>query len=231
MCPGSRSERCSTSRVMRTRPFTFVSKTVRSSSSVDSLNGSRPRPRPAALTRMSAGPAASTKRSQLSGSVTSSSSATSVSSRSTRRAPPTTFAPSSASMRAVAAPMPLDAPVTIAVLPSRRPMAAHVTAGLRHDVQVHGALRDLAVLVADLGVEDVRLPLDRLELGEERDGLVGRDPAHRLPHGDDLLAVEDAVGDTDLRARCVAVGQERDVEADRRRLVRRDLLRLAVDPL
>ena len=37
MCPGSRSERWSTSRVIRTSPLTFVSKTVRSSSSVDSV--------------------------------------------------------------------------------------------------------------------------------------------------------------------------------------------------
>ena len=35
-----------------------------------------------------------------------------------RRAPPATFAPAYASARAVAAPIPLEAPVTIAVLPS-----------------------------------------------------------------------------------------------------------------
>jgi hypothetical protein len=38
---------------------------------------------------------------------------------STRRAPPTTRAPSRASIEAVAAPMPLDAPVTTADFPSR----------------------------------------------------------------------------------------------------------------
>src|SRR5207253_329145 len=54
---------------------------------------------------------------ELAGSVTSSSSATSVSRRSLRRAPPATRTPASARARAVARPMPEDAPVTIAVLP------------------------------------------------------------------------------------------------------------------
>ena len=68
---------------MRSRPFTFVSSTVCSSSSVDSVNGSRPSERPAALIRMSIPPsasfAASTKLSQLAGSVTSRRSATTAS--------------------------------------------------------------------------------------------------------------------------------------------------------
>jgi hypothetical protein len=63
--------------------------------------------------------ASSTKPAQLSGSRTSRSSAISVSSRSTRRAPPATRTPSSASRRAVARPKPDEAPVTIAVLPVR----------------------------------------------------------------------------------------------------------------
>src|SRR6185436_17598083 len=122
MCPPSRM--CGRQRrVIRIRPLTFVSSCVSSSASVDSQNGSRPRPRPALLTRMSSPPsspiAASTNCSQLSRSVTSSSSLISVSSCSTRRAPPATRTPSPARADAVAAPMPLEAPVTIAVFPSR----------------------------------------------------------------------------------------------------------------
>ena len=60
---------------MRISPSTFVSITSRSSSSSESQTGSRPRERPALLTRMSIPPssatAASTKRALLSGSVTS----------------------------------------------------------------------------------------------------------------------------------------------------------------
>src|SRR3954447_5105223 len=238
MWPGSRSERWSTSRVIRTSPFTFVSNTVRSSSSLEEVNGSRPSASPAALTRMSAGPAASTNRSQLAASVTSSASATSVSSRSTRRAPPTTRAPSAASMRAVAAPIPLEAPVTIATLLSRRPMAGDVTRPavpgplLRDcDRERNAALRLLAVLVVHGRVQDVALPLHRREPRQERDGLVGRDPARRLGDGDQLLAVVDAVDDADPRPDRVAVGEERDVEPDGRLLPGRDQLRLAVDAL
>ena len=51
--------------------------------------------------------------------MTSSSSATSASIRSRRRAPPATRAPSGRIAAAVAAPIPLDAPVTTAVFPSR----------------------------------------------------------------------------------------------------------------
>src|SRR5664279_6550713 len=111
------------SRVMRTSPLTFVPKTRASSSSLDSSNGARPSARPALLKRMlitpSCSTAAATNCALLSGSVTSSSSATSVSSRSTRRAPPATRTPAAASARAVARPIPDDAPVTIAVLPLR----------------------------------------------------------------------------------------------------------------
>ena len=66
--------------------------------------------------------ASATKRAQLVGSMTSSGSAISVSSRSTRRAPPATRTPASASMRAVERPNPDEAPVTIAVLPLRSTM-------------------------------------------------------------------------------------------------------------
>src|SRR5712691_6757517 len=67
--------------------------------------------------------ASSTKRAELARSVTSSGSATSVSTRSARRAPPATRTPASASARAVARPMPDEAPVTIAVLPFRFTLA------------------------------------------------------------------------------------------------------------
>src|SRR5436190_5804761 len=121
MCPLSRM--CGRQRrVIRRTPWTLVSRTVSSSSSLLESKGSRPSPRPALLTRMSRPPRASTacwtKLSQLSGSVTSSSSATSASICSTRRAPPATRAPLSASAPAIAAPIPLEAPVTIAVFPS-----------------------------------------------------------------------------------------------------------------
>src|SRR5919198_1549873 len=72
---------------------------------------------------MSIPPTAATVRStndrQLSSSMVSSSKARSASMRSTRRAPPTTRAPASRNFRTVAAPMPLDAPVTTAVFPAR----------------------------------------------------------------------------------------------------------------
>ena len=50
------------SRVMRMRPWTFVSSTVSSSASVESSKGSRPRERPALLTRMSMPPSSATAR-------------------------------------------------------------------------------------------------------------------------------------------------------------------------
>ncbi len=112
---------------MRTRPVTLTPKTVASSSSLDSSNGARPSASPALLKRMSRPPsrstASATKRSLLAGSVTSSGSAISVSSRSTRRAPPATRTPAAARARAVARPIPDEAPVTIAVLPERSSVA------------------------------------------------------------------------------------------------------------
>ena len=117
---------------MRTSPLTFVSSTVCSSSSVDSANGSRPSARPGVVDEdvepAELGERALDERARSSpGSVTSSSSATSASISSTRRAPPATRAPSSRSARTVAAPMPLDAPVTIAVFPSREAKARELT--------------------------------------------------------------------------------------------------------
>src|SRR6202011_3856384 len=80
---------------------------------------SPPPPRPAT--------ACSTKRALASGSVTSSWGRTSVSSRSVRRAPPATRTPSRARARAVEAPIPEEAPVTIAVFPSRAPTRRSLT--------------------------------------------------------------------------------------------------------
>src|SRR3954468_201532 len=130
MCPPC--SRCgSARRVMRTSPLMFVSMIVCSSSSVDSANGSRPRARPALLTRMSTPPSSSSARStnetQLARSVTSSSSATSASMASTRRAPPATRTPASRNCFTVASPMPLDAPVTIALLPRSSTDAMRLT--------------------------------------------------------------------------------------------------------
>src|SRR5438105_3771911 len=126
MCPPSRS--CGRqSRVIRISPSTFVSRTTRSSSSVLASKESRPSASPAPLTRMSRPStiASETKRSQLAGSVTSSSCpSTGDSIKSARRAPPITRAPSRASARAVAAPMPLEAPVTTATFPFRPGIAA-----------------------------------------------------------------------------------------------------------
>src|SRR4051794_13151510 len=123
------------SRVMRRSPVTLTPKTVASSSSLDSSNGARPSASPALLTRMSRPPrrstASATKRLQLAGSVTSSPSAISVSSRSTRRAPPATRTPAAASAAAVARPMPDEGPVTIARLPLRSRSATTPTLGMR----------------------------------------------------------------------------------------------------
>src|SRR5215471_12723030 len=227
MWPGSRSECCSTSRVIRTSPFTFVSKTLRSSSSVESVNGSRPSASPAALTRMSAGPACSTKRAQLSGSRTSSSRATSVSSRSTRRAPPMTRAPSAFSRRAVAAPIPLDAPVTIAVVPSIQLSGAvrKVVRALPGTELLAGggderdrALRVLAVAIVDVDGHQVTPPLGGLELHLEADRLIGRDDRAWLPDRRHRLPLVDLVRDADDRAREVVVGEERHVDLHRERL-------------
>ncbi len=112
---------------MRIRPFTFVSITVRSSSSEESSNGSRPSASPAALTRMSS-PSSSFTRAGDEGCA-----AVRVGhvERQPDRAladlvepldPPGTGGDVDAlratSARAVARPIPLEAPVTIAVLPS-----------------------------------------------------------------------------------------------------------------
>ena len=197
MCPGSRSERWSTSRVMRTRPFTFVSKTVRSSSSVDAVNGSRPSARPAAFTRMSAGPAASTNALaargvgdvererdvgleplDAAGAADDPRALVREHARS-RGADPAGGAGDDRGLARRADPWPGHVTPTAASRPLR-------------DGQRDRALRDLAVLVAHGRVEDVALALRRLELRDERDGLVGRDPPDRLPDGDLLLAVVDA---------------------------------------
>src|SRR5207253_3741141 len=75
--------------------------------------------------------AASTKAAQLAASVTSSSNAKSASISPTLRAPPATRAPSAPSARTVAAPIPLDAPVTIAVLPLRARFIMAFVVGVR----------------------------------------------------------------------------------------------------
>ncbi len=116
---------------MRRTPSTFVCRTRVSSSSFESVNGYRPRASPALLKRMSTPPRpltqASTKARLLASSVTSSASAISASTRSTRRAPPATRTPASRSLRVVAAPIPDEAPVTIAVLPRRSTVRAYWT--------------------------------------------------------------------------------------------------------
>ena len=110
--------------------------TARSSSSVLASNGSRPSARPAPFTRMSTPPASatarSTNRSQPAGSVTSTSSATSASIRPVRRVPPATRTPSRRSAATVAAPIPLDAPVTTAVLPASDATVADSTGAVRY---------------------------------------------------------------------------------------------------
>src|SRR5579859_1513787 len=139
------------SRVMRTRPFTFVPKTVSSSSSLDWSNGARPSASPALLIRMSSPPSCSTaeatKRALLSASRTSSSSAISVSRRSTRRAPPATRTPVSASARAVARPKPDDAPVTIAVLPRRSTVQANHLLAPRDVIDLQGGVLQAEALL------------------------------------------------------------------------------------
>src|SRR6187455_944748 len=170
-------------RVMRIRPRTFVSTIVMSSSSRLSQTGSRPSARPALLTRTSKPPssacARSTNRSQLAGSVTSRSSAKSPSRsgrRSTRRAPTVTRAPASASACAVAAPIPLEAPVTTAVFPSSEAKSAQLNEG--YDSGGYGRRRRVDHLAHLLGqlVEAERL-LEQLGVRVEHsvvaDGAVG----------------------------------------------------------
>src|SRR5262245_14913654 len=186
------------SRVIRSTPWTFVSRTVSSSSSLLSSNGSRPRPRPALLTRRPSPPssrtASSTKRSELAGSVTSSSSRVSVSSRSTRRAPPATRAPSAASARAIAAPIPLDAPVTIAVLPSspakgRRLTADQGKAPLGH-VSRHVLDLQRRVSEVEAVAQQVReLEPDRVAVGALVDEHVRRDRREAAAHRPDVEVV------------------------------------------
>src|SRR5215213_7011956 len=112
-------------RVTRSRPTTLVSSMVCQSWSLPSATGSRPRAVPALLTSRSAwpwrSPTAAVKASTEAGSVTSrgrvvapTSSARGVR-RLVRRAPATTWKPARASWRVLAAPIPLEAPVTTAI--------------------------------------------------------------------------------------------------------------------
>src|SRR5262245_11911044 len=176
-------------RVTRSRPLTFVSSTVRSSSSVLLSNGSRPSARPAPLSRMSTAPssatAASTNRRQLSGSVTSTSSATSASIRSVRRAPPTTRTPSARSCSIVAAPIPLDAPVTTAVLPSRLPTAAGLALA-----ELDAVDRDVLVRLVAPVARDLRDRVDHVHPGRDlaEDGVLAVEPRRGLGRDDEELA-------------------------------------------
>src|ERR1044072_8192538 len=113
----------SRARVIRIVPITFASYIQRHCSSSASATGSRPRAPPAVVRSRSQRGRRAAKASPESGWVTSRAiaSAAPISSaissrRSSRRAPRTTRNPSPASARAVAAPIPLDAPVTTAVL-------------------------------------------------------------------------------------------------------------------
>jgi hypothetical protein len=108
--------------VIRIVPSTFDSYICRHFSSSASASGSSPSAPPALLTRMSQCSMRATKASTEAGSVTSraiaspSISPARASSRSSRRAPSTVRNPLAESALAVAAPMPLDAPVITAVL-------------------------------------------------------------------------------------------------------------------
>src|SRR5581483_2374505 len=123
-------------RVRRRTPVRFVSIVSSQSASFPFSIGSRPRARPALLTRTCTGPRARTawaKRATLASSVTSSSCVVRrapgtlvviwravASSLSWRRAPRTSSAPTSARASAVAAPIPAEAPVTTARFPTSR---------------------------------------------------------------------------------------------------------------
>src|SRR6266542_627203 len=194
-------------RVIRTSPFTFVSKTVCSSSSFDSSNGYLPSASPALLTRMSRPPSRSTadatKRLQLSGSVTSGSSPTSVSSRSTRRAPPATRTPCSASARAVARPNPDEAPVTTAALPpsSYTPTWTMLTALARAKPHILRAPCDVVdlerrVTQPELLLQQMLQPAARaVTVGVRRDEDVGRERREAARHRPDVQVVHlDDVG-------------------------------------
>src|SRR5215212_10793181 len=112
-------------RVTRSRPTTLVSSMVCQSWSLPSATGSRPRAVPALLTSRSAwpwrSPTAAVKASTEAGSVTSRGRVVAPTSsargarRSVRRAPATTWKPARASWRVLAAPIPLEAPVTTAI--------------------------------------------------------------------------------------------------------------------
>ena len=123
---------------MRIRPSTFVSITSRSSSSSDSQTGSRPRDE-ARVVDEDVEPAELSHRAldelfaASAGSVTSS--------VPSRREPVTTRAPASASALAVAAPIPLDPPVTIARLPSRPAMRGNLAPRVPSDPHQRNRLR------------------------------------------------------------------------------------------
>src|SRR5579871_3375 len=214
MCP--QSAKCGRqSRVIRTSPLTFVPKTVASSASLESSNGARPSARPALLKRMSSPPsrstASATKRSLLSASVTSRRSAISVSSRSTRRAPPATRTPASASARAVALPIPDEAPVTIARLPARSSSCTAPTLSVPQRAQLHvlRASRDVVdlqrrVVEVEPSVEHLLDPAARgVAVGARPDEHVRRErgeaarhrPDVEVVHLDDLVVRRDRVGD------------------------------------
>src|SRR6266487_319808 len=111
-------------RVIRRRPSTFVSHMRTTSSSLIASTGSWPSARPALLTSRSSRPqtrpTSATNASTLAAEVTSSSSpmppvsSATRRTRSARRAPSTGRKPFPARARAVAAPMPLEPPVTTA---------------------------------------------------------------------------------------------------------------------
>ena len=115
--------------VTRSVPSTFTSYIHCQSPTEPDSTGSRPRAPPALLTSRVTGPGAAaaaaaspaTDSSEVTSQATAvalppaaSISATRSASRSVRRAAASTWKPSAASRRAVAAPIPLDAPVTIA---------------------------------------------------------------------------------------------------------------------
>src|SRR4029453_9001527 len=122
---GAARSRGRKARVTRSRPTTLVSSMTCQSASLPSATGSRPAAVPALLTSRSAWPwrsrTAAANASTEAGAVTSRgrvvapTSAARDSRRSVRRAPATTWKPALASWRALAAPIPLDAPVTTAI--------------------------------------------------------------------------------------------------------------------
>src|SRR5512146_791190 len=175
--------------------------------------------------------ASSTKRAQLSGSVTSSLSLTSPSIRSTRRAPPATRAPSRRSGRAVAAPIPLEAPVTIAVLPSSAPTSASLAA-LPFDVAPEldrrragaGDVVDLQRRVLEgeaLLQHPLDLPADGMAVALGAAEHVRRERGEAARHRPDVQVVglDDARHRRDRRADLVRVElPRRDLEEDPRGL-------------